>query len=68
MNISTLKWEPFLINFFGLRPSILPKIVSTSEVYGHIASGPLKGVPIGGLVGDQQGALVGNLCLREGEA
>ncbi|KAK0189082.1 glycerol kinase [Armillaria mellea] len=68
MNISTLKWEPFLMDFFGLRPSILPKIVSTSEVYGHIASGPLEGVPIGGLVGDQQGALVGNLCLREGEA
>ncbi|THU91530.1 hypothetical protein K435DRAFT_820828 [Dendrothele bispora CBS 962.96] len=68
INTSTLKWEPCLLQFFGLRPSILPKIVSTSEVYGHIASGALAGVPIGGLVGDQQGALVGNKCLRQGEA
>ena len=48
--------------------SILPKLVSTSEVYGHIDSGPLAGVPIGGLVGDQQGALIGNKCLKQGEA
>jgi len=33
-----------------------------------MSHGPLKGVPIGGLVGDQQGALVGNKCLRQGEA
>ena len=42
--------------------------MSSSEVYGAIAGGPLKGVPIGGLVGDQQGALVGNKCLSVGEA
>lgn len=68
MNIKTLKWEPCLLEFFGLRDSVLPKIVSTSEVYGNIANGSLKGVPIGGLVGDQQGALIGNKCLRQGEA
>ncbi|KIY68901.1 glycerol kinase [Cylindrobasidium torrendii FP15055 ss-10] len=68
MNIRTLQWDPALLEFFGLRESILPKIVSTSEVYGCIASGSLKGVPVGGLVGDQQGALVGNRCLRKGEA
>lgn len=42
--------------------------MSTSEVYGNIAYGPLAGVPIGGLVGDQQGALIGNKCLTQGEA
>ncbi|KAI0261687.1 hypothetical protein BGY98DRAFT_1104402 [Russula aff. rugulosa BPL654] len=42
--------------------------VSTSEVYGYLAYGPLKGVPLGGLVGDQQGALIGNKCLTQGEA
>lgn len=56
------------MDFFGLRTSILPKLVSTSEVYGNIAYGALKGVPIGGLVGDQQGALIGNKCLNQGEA
>ncbi|KAF8661290.1 hypothetical protein AX16_001389 [Volvariella volvacea WC 439] len=68
LNTSTLQWEPSLLEFFSLRPSILPKLVSSSEVYGHITYGPLEGVPIGGLVGDQQGALVGNKCLAKGEA
>ncbi|KAF9031409.1 glycerol kinase [Hymenopellis radicata] len=68
MNMKTLNWEPCLLDFFGFRESILPKIVSTSEVYGHISEGALKGVPIGGLVGDQQGALIGNKCLQQGEA
>ncbi|KAG7095770.1 hypothetical protein E1B28_006475 [Marasmius oreades] len=68
LNVKTLQWEPSLLRFFGFRESILPKIVSSSEVYGNVASGALKGVPVGGLVGDQQGALVGNKCLKEGEA
>ncbi|KAJ7576940.1 glycerol kinase [Mycena floridula] len=68
LNTQTLQWESSLLEFFGFRSSILPKIVSTSEVYGHIAAGALSGVPIGGLVGDQQGALVGNKCLNQGEA
>ncbi|EDR14050.1 glycerol kinase [Laccaria bicolor S238N-H82] len=68
LNTATLKWEQSLVDFFGFRPSILPKLVSTSEVYGNIAYGPLTGVPIGGLVGDQQGALIGNKCLTRGEA
>jgi glycerol kinase len=68
LNFRTLQWEPSLLRFFGFRESILPKLVSSSEVYGNIASGPLAGVPIGGLVGDQQGALVGNKCLKAGEA
>lgn len=48
--------------------SILPEVRSSSQSYGKIASGPLAGVPIAGLVGDQQGALVGNKCLGAGEA
>lgn len=47
---------------------MLPKISSSSEVYGTISSGLLKGVKVAGLVGDQQGALVGNKCFKEGEA
>jgi glycerol kinase len=68
MNVKTLKWDPVLLKFFGLRESILPRIVSSSEVYGEVAHGSLKGTRIAGLVGDQQGALVGNKCLRQGEA
>ncbi|KAF8159582.1 glycerol kinase [Crassisporium funariophilum] len=68
LNTSTLSWEPSLLEFFGLRESILPKLVSTSEVYGNIAYGALAGVPLGALVGDQQAALIGNKCLKQGEA
>lgn len=46
----------------------LPKLVSNSEIYGTFIEGPLKGIPIAGLIGDQQSALVGNLCLAKGAA
>lgn len=68
MNIKTLQWEPVLLKFFRIKPSVLPKIVSSSQVYGEVEHGPLKGVKIGGLIGDQQGALVGNKCFSQGEA
>lgn len=68
MNIKSLEWDPVLLKFFSIKSSVLPKIVSSSEVYGKIKRGALKGVRIGGLIGDQQGALVGNKCLRQGEA
>lgn len=57
-----------MLKFFSLRSSVLPKTVSSSEIYGYIASGILRGVPIAGIVGDQQAALVGNKCFKDGEA
>ena len=71
LSLKTLQWHPPLLRFFGIRPSCLPKIVSSSEIYGHISANvntPLTGVPIAGIVGDQQAALVGNKCLSKGEA
>lgn len=70
MNIRTLKWSPAMLNLFGLRESVLPEIVSSSQVYGKISNkaSPLAGVPIAGIVGDQQAALVGNKCFKDGEA
>jgi len=71
MDLKTLQWHEGLIKFFGFNPAILPKIVSSAEVYGVIAENmdtSLSGVPIAGIAGDQQAALVGNKCLRTGEA
>ncbi len=68
MNLQTLAWDPELLDVFRIPDKMLPKIVSGSEVYGAITSGPLKGVPIAGMLGDQQAALVGQTCLRPGEA
>ncbi|XP_043254088.1 glycerol kinase isoform X2 [Colletes gigas] len=69
MNIESLKWDPLLCRFFGIPQHILPEIRSSAEVYG-IISNPvvLAGVPIAGCVGDQQGALLGQLCLKPGQA
>jgi glycerol kinase len=47
---------------------MLPEIHSSSEVYGEIKSGPLAGVPIAGILGDQQAATFGQACYDVGEA
>lgn len=67
MDLATCQWhEPFL-ELFHMPKSALPKIVSNAEVYGHVAMGPLTGVPIAGCLGDQMAALLGQRCV-EGEA
>lgn len=67
MNIETLKWDQFLLNFFGLPTSILPTIKSSSEVYGSIEEGSLRGVKIAGCLGDQHAALLGQQCFDRGQ-
>ena len=69
MNLETLAWDPILKDFFDVPENvILPTIKSSSEVYGLMADGVLKGVPISGCLGDQQAALVGQNCLQIGQA
>jgi glycerol kinase len=49
--------------------SMLPEIRSSSEVYGNVRErGALAGVPIAGILGDQQAATFGQACLSPGEA
>jgi glycerol kinase len=47
---------------------MLPRIASSSEVYGAVTLESLKGVPVASILGDQQAALVGQTCLKSGEA
>lgn len=69
MNLETLEWDPILKEFFEIPENvILPAIKSSSEVYGSMNVGPLKGVPIAGCLGDQQAALVGQNCLQISQA
>ncbi len=68
MNLETLDWDPELLTAFGIPRSILPEIRSSSEVYGEAKAGGLAGVPIAGILGDQQAALVGQTCFTAGEA
>ncbi|TAF96439.1 MAG: glycerol kinase [Cytophagia bacterium] len=68
MNLKTLDWDTDLLTAFDIPRSLLPAIRSSSEVYGHIASEVLPGVPIAGDLGDQQAALVGQTCYEPGQA
>jgi len=47
--------------------AMLPEVRSSSEVYGEAALPSISGVPIAGILGDQQAALVGQACFRPGE-
>src|ERR671916_441672 len=61
MNIATLAWDTDILRLFDIPRACLPRIVSSSEVYGE-AMGSLAGLPIAGILGDQQAALVGQVC------
>jgi glycerol kinase len=67
MDLHTLEWEAELLQAFDVPRDILPRICSSSEVYGKVTQGALKGVPIAGILGDQQAALVGQTCFLRGE-
>jgi glycerol kinase len=68
MNLQTLDWDPELLSTFGIPRAMLPQIRSSSEMYGTATESTLQGVPIGGILGDQQAALVGQTCFAAGEA
>ncbi|WP_019855435.1 glycerol kinase GlpK [Actinopolyspora mortivallis] len=69
MDLRTLSWDPDICAEFGVPMSMLPEIRSSSEVYGHFRSrGVLGGLPISGILGDQQAATFGQACLTPGEA
>jgi glycerol kinase len=68
MNLETLSWDDELLAVMGVPRQMLPKIAASSEVYGNASLESLKGVPIAGILGDQQAALVGQTCFQSGEA
>ena len=57
-----------MCQFFGIPKSILPEIRSSAERYGVINRGSLASVPILSVLGDQQAALLGQLCWSKGSA
>ncbi len=68
MNLETLSWDKEILNVFGIPPQMLPRICSSSEVYGAAQVSSIQGVSIAGILGDQQAALVGQTCFKPGEA
>ncbi|NWO56858.1 glycerol kinase GlpK [Chromohalobacter israelensis] len=68
-NIHTQQWDEALLSLFEIPASLLPEVKDSSADFGraepHWLGGPL---PIAGIAGDQQAALVGQTCFAPGMA
>jgi glycerol kinase len=67
MNLATLDWDDELLSAIGVPRSMLPTIKASSEVYGT-AKGVLAGIPVAGILGDQQAATFGQAAYDIGDA
>lgn len=65
-NIKELKWDERILNALEIPRCMLPKVCSSSEIYGYTNISGVE-VPICGIAGDQQAALFGQTCFREGD-
>ena len=69
MDLETLDWDDDLLAAFGIPRSLLPRIASSSEVYGTVeSSSVLREVPVAGILGDQQAATFGQAAFATGGA
>ncbi|MCV6624283.1 MAG: glycerol kinase GlpK [Cellvibrionaceae bacterium] len=68
-NIHEQCWDEELLKLFDIPPSLLPEVKDCAADYGHSAS-ELFGqeLPILGIAGDQQAALIGQACFEPGMA
>ena len=69
-NIHSLEWDAKILKTLGIPRSMLPEVKASSEVYGKTNIGGKGGtrIPIAGIAGDQQAALFGQLCVKDGMA
>lgn len=68
-NINTLEWDEEILAELGIPKSMLPQAKPSSEIYGETDPGFFGGrIPIAGAAGDQQAALFGQTCFKQGEA
>jgi glycerol kinase len=68
MDLASLAFDPALLEAMGIPAAVLPEILPSSAHFGEATVAPLAGIPIAGVVGDQQAALVGQTCFEPGEA
>ena len=68
-NIHEGRWDPWLLDLFGIPASLMPEVRPSAGDFGRTANpGTAQGVPICGVAGDQQAALFGQCCFNAGEA
>ncbi len=68
LNIKTKKWDSELLRIFGVSAKVLPKLQPSGSIFGttqNVAGLP-AGIPIAGVMGDQQAALYGQGCYETG--
>jgi len=68
MNLDTLDWDLEILKALAIPRAMLPQIRSSSEIYAHAKTSAVEGVAIAGILGDQQAALVGQVCFEPGQA
>jgi len=68
LNLRTCSWDDELLQTFDIPKPILPEVRASSEKLGTVCLHALDGVPLAGVLGDQQAALVGQTCFEPGEA
>jgi len=68
MNARTLRYDDWILNELGIPREILPEIRGSGQVYAYTSPDAFFGVriPIAGDIGDQQGAALGQVCLKPG--
>ncbi|QLC21837.1 glycerol kinase GlpK [Parasphingopyxis sp. CP4] len=61
------EWDDELLALFDIDRSLLPDIVGNSEIYGETDPALFgRAIPIAGMAGDQQAALIGQACFKPG--
>jgi glycerol kinase len=70
MDLHSLKWDKRMLDTFGVNENCLPKIHPSLGEFGRTKGLDFlpDGIPIAGILGDQQAALFGQLCLEPGDA
>ncbi len=68
LNIKTKKWDPELLKILGVPSKILPALQPSGSIFGmtQAIAGLPAGIPIAGVMGDQQAALYGQGCYEAG--
>ena len=65
-NINTMEWDDELLELFDIPKPMMPKVLACDEDFGTISING-NNIPIRGVIGDQQAALVGQGCFSNGD-
>jgi glycerol kinase len=67
-NLRTLAWDDEILRYFRVPPSVLPKVMPSSGIFGETTLfGTPQPIPIAGVAGDQQASLFGHFCTKPGD-